>query len=331
MNKRRICALFLVLTLSLAGCGAGTKKTEESSTLNEGAYLEKEADRVSSIFVEGEYPLYYTTESRDSIQEKKVELDFSDTSVEDEVDRILQLLSENGTDTVSVIPDGLKLEYEIQKEDRSYVLRLYMNDIYLRMPPNEAVIFRTGLSKSIFGLGHINRIEYYAPSDERDDPLNYSYADDQVLLNRYDQNFYTDEIMLSLYFANEEETALVEERRKVTLSLTDKLQETVVSELIRGPEEEGHQKLIPEGTQIQSIWIKDEVCYVDLNGIFINRFFKSPQVGELVVYSIVNSISGLLGIQYVQILIDGERVDEYAPGVPINAVLTANPDLVEKE
>ena len=98
----------------------------------------------------------------------------------------------------------------------------------------------------------------------------------------------------------------------------------MVRELIKGPEEEGLSSAIPVGTEINEIMIKDKVCYLDLSAEFQKNHLGGPREEALTIYSIVNSLTELPNIQYVQFLIDGQRVETYKTEVKLGYFLSPN-------
>ncbi len=86
-------------------------------------------------------------------------------------------------------------------------------------------------------------------------------------------------------------------------------------------------KAIPEGTKVNSVSIVAGVCYLDLSKEF------EGSVGEiksdLVVYSIVNSLTGFSNISKVSITIDGQVIDSYRGTVDISKPLSFNGDIIK--
>lgn len=110
---------------------------------------------------------------------------------------------------------------------------------------------------------------------------------------------------LTLYFATD--NAML---KKVTAKteLGDKtLEETVLEALIAGSDDEGTVSVIPSQTKINSVNTVDGTCTVDLSGDFADGNFSGTADRTLAVYSIVNSLSELDGVENVQFLIDGEK------------------------
>ena len=84
---------------------------------------------------------------------------------------------------------------------------------------------------------------------------------------------------------------------------------------------------IPEDTSINSVAIIGDVCYLDLSQEFSETVDGSKS--ELVVYSLVNSVTGLSYINQVYITIDGQVEGSYRGTVDLSKPLSFNKDIIE--
>jgi germination protein M len=110
--------------------------------------------------------------------------------------------------------------------------------------------------------------------------------------------------ILTLYFSNKEGTALVPETREVHYSSNISLEKLVIEQLMEGPKEKGRLATIPSGTKLITISVVDGVCYVNLDEMFLNQ---NQEISEQVVlYSVVDSLTELSTIDKVQISINGD-------------------------
>ena len=154
-------------------------------------------------------------------------------------------------------------------------------------------------------------------------------SDDKVIINQYSRDFYTDEITVTLYFGNADKTALKAETRTLTLTMTDPLPTAIMKALLAGPVEEGMTSVIPQGTMIEDVFIKDSVCYVDLSAEFQKNHLGGEMEETLTIYSIVNSLQDISGIHYVQFLVEGRKLEYYKSYMKIDTFLTGDMTLVE--
>lgn len=110
---------------------------------------------------------------------------------------------------------------------------------------------------------------------------------------------------LTLYFATD--NAML---KKITVKteLGEKSEEeAVVDLLIKGVDDEEMISVIPSETKINSVKTADGTCTVDLSGDFVDGDFSGTADRTLAVYSIVNSLTELDGVENVQFLTDGEK------------------------
>ncbi len=120
------------------------------------------------------------------------------------------------------------------------------------------------------------------------------------------------QVDISLYFADEAATQLVKEKRKITISSESKIEKVVMEELIKGPSNKSKMiSPIPSGTAIKDIEVKDGICYVDFNKEFKANHIGGSNAEMLTLYSIVNTLTELKGIEKVQFLIDGKKQSIY--------------------
>ena len=129
-------------------------------------------------------------------------------------------------------------------------------------------------------------------------------------------------VTLHLYFADEEKQSLVGEYRKISILDTQPIEQYIVTELIRGPKIKGHIRLLPKNADMVSAETTDGTCYVNFK-----KSFSSKVSRELMIYSIVNSLTERRNIDCVQFLVDGKKSD--TGGTPdISAPLYRNESLI---
>ena len=81
------------------------------------------------------------------------------------------------------------------------------------------------------------------------------------------------------------------------------MEKLIMEQLIEGPKKSGMMSTVPSGTKIISVSVVDGVCYVNLSDSFRNQNAEVNE--EIVLYSIVNSLSELPSVSKVQISING--------------------------
>ena len=118
--------------------------------------------------------------------------------------------------------------------------------------------------------------------------------------------------VVTLYFLDPNTYTLKPETRKIDSKLLiDFPYEILINFLIEGPQNENLIKLIPDGTKLINSEIKNNILYLN----FSNEFIKGQNLGkeqeELIVQSIVNTITELTEINKVAILIEGKEANGF--------------------
>lgn len=116
---------------------------------------------------------------------------------------------------------------------------------------------------------------------------------------------------LRLYFSDADGRYLVSEYHTLTLDEDTSPERYVVEELLRGPNNGELMSALPDGTSLISCTTENGVCTVDLSSAFYDNRPATALGERLAVYSIVDSLTALSGIDAVRILVAGEPVDTY--------------------
>jgi len=136
-------------------------------------------------------------------------------------------------------------------------------------------------------------------------------------------------VEVNLYFSDSQAMYLVPEKRKI--SQIPSLARQAVIELIKGPENTDFYLTIPEGTQVNEVYIADDIVYIDLSEeIFKNH--PGGSSGELMtVYSIVNTLTEIPPIKGVQILVGGNEMNSLVGHIDISMPLLRDEDWIKPE
>ena len=205
---------------------------------------------------------------------------------------------------ISLIPSDLKL-VRFSVENSS--LGLYFDSSYQNMDTVSELLFRAGIVRTFCQVEGVESVTFFV--DEK--PLtNSSFAP----LGAQTASDYVDIIenglssqkktTLTLYYANEKGDALVKKIQNVVYESSYSIEKDVINRLIQGPFEDEYFRTLPANLQVISISVKDKICYVNFDSSFLTDALSID--GNLIVYSIVNSLTELPDIQRVQIMVDGD-------------------------
>lgn len=269
------------------------------------------------------YHLYYIDKeaSRLIAEEYEPQTDTAEKMVGEFVETLSKDPEEVGLK--KALPESVTiLNYRL--EDK--LLYISFDSGYMDMGKVREILCRTALVKTFTQIPGVDCISIYI----KDQPLRNSKDQPVGLLTP--DNFIEDlgaelqserkSTELTLYFANEAGDKLVAETRKVTYDSNISIEKAIVEQLIKGPESEGAYRTISEEAKLLSISVKDSICYVNFN----DGFLKTTPEGlkTIAIYSVVNSLSEVSGINKVQITINGKADKAY-----LETIYERNLDMIE--
>lgn len=147
-------------------------------------------------------------------------------------------------------------------------------------------------------------------------PLLTADGAEQGILKESDVVFDADALMqdesnITLYFSDLNAEYLIPEIHQIKVRRGESLEKLVMQALINGPQSSRNGPTVPPETKILSIETKDSVCFVNLSSEFVTRNNVGSTAERLTIFSIVNSLTELSGVDKVQFLIEGEKKDIY--------------------
>jgi len=304
--KKIICLILsLSLLLSLTACGQEGTKANEYKIY----YLDTESSRlVEKNYITG-------VARQDIISVIK--------------DLISQIKNPKDDKILSPIDDGIEIiDYQIKENQ----LSLYFSAGYNNKSGVDEILSRAAIVKTLCQLEEIQYVDFYV----EDQPLVLSGN----TVGLMSENSFVDELNpsdatttkeVALYFATVDGNSLQEIRKEITYNAAEPLAKLLVETLIEGPNALDNvniksRQTIPEGTVLNTITIRDNVCYLDLS-----REFKEQTQGlqaSVIVYSIVNTLCELSNINMVQFTVEGEQEEYYGDLEGFNMPLERNLDLV---
>lgn len=114
--------------------------------------------------------------------------------------------------------------------------------------------------------------------------------------------------IVSIYYNNKETNTLMPEARLIDVKELAKNPYTMLLNLvISEPKSDKLETVIPEGTQIINVEVKQDTAYVNLSSEFIKNHKGGAENEAKTVYAIVNTLTELNEINSVRILIEGEE------------------------
>lgn len=228
------------------------------------------------------------------------------------------------------IPQSIEVKGFTQNDD---LLTIDFSKGYNNLSSSEEVLMRAAIVKTVLQESSISRVSFTVETEplcNKSGSLVGSMTKDSFVENPGKQINTTIETQLKLYFANSDGTGLLEENREVHYSTNISVEKLIVEQLIEGPKKAGRKATIPAETKIISVTVAEGVCYVNLDTSFYNQNAEIKE--EVVLYSIVNSLSELQGINKVQIAVNGDTKGKCRYTYELSKMYEADKSLIgEKE
>lgn len=256
------------------------------------------------------YNLYFANQERNNlvVEQRNIDEDDLDEIAESVMDELLKGPS-NGSNC-AVIPEDTKL---LDLDINAGVATVNFSKAYFPTGDNADTIellARYSVVNTLCDINGINKVKIFIDGVELTNssgvPVGALGKEDILLNGTTSEN--AKEESVTLYFPDKNAVNLVGQERKVLL-IDNSIEKTIVHELIKGPTGDELVSTIPADTKVVSVETKDGICFVNLSSEFITKHTSGSAAESFTVYSIVNSLTELEGVESVQFLIEGKKVD----------------------
>ncbi len=236
-----------------------------------------------------------------------------------------------------------KLEYQVPLSqgitvltanltNRSLVLNLSKD--YKQLSKVMEILTRASLVKSITQIDGIDSVTIHIDGEPLHDSLDKTIGAmtaDMFIDNAGKEISTHEKVTIRLYFANKTGDGLIAVDRSKAYNTNISLDKFVVEELLKGPGDtiQGvYPSLNPE-TKLISTLVKDNTCYVNFDSTFLSRVYEVKT--DVAIYSIVNSLCELPGIDRVQISVDGNTDILFQEVLPLTTVFTRDLNYIQND
>lgn len=300
--KRALIVILLLMAALLTSCSGNDKDAEKSKNEYQIYYIDSKS---SGIVSEGYLPL------GDTKEELVIEL--------------LGVLQREPTNMIykKAIPEGVTImDYRIVDEQ----LILNFDTKYSELKGIPEVLCRATIVKTLCQIPGIDfvllNVNGQPLIDSNGNQIGLMTAEFFIENTGAEINY-----KVTLYFANETGDLLKKTTRNIFYTGSASIEELVINQIINGPTEISLYATVPVGTTLLNVSTKESICYVDLNEKFLE---KLPDISDdVAIYSIVNSLVELPGINKVQFRINGQPAEDFQNtnlGVLFERNLTINED-----
>lgn len=251
---------------------------------------------------------------------------------QEKVKYIVARLKENKSIQVIAMQAGPKMPIE-NTELKERVVAIHFSEEYNTLTPQEKIGMRSSLVYSLADLDFIDGVEFYVG----DTPLKTATGNivgtiypSNINKDVVDPNPATTPYTLSVYFANKE-GKLVKEEHSIRVSNSNSIEKPLLEELIKGPNSDELTRTVPSDMKVKDASTVNGVCQIDLSFDPKSKFFDSNERKELMIYSIVNSLTSIPQIKKVVIFVDGKNDVEFTPDIDFTDTFERSDDYISEE
>ena len=116
---------------------------------------------------------------------------------------------------------------------------------------------------------------------------------------------------IKVYYPDEQGMKLIAVKRTIKADGSNKYTEAMKS-LLQGPKDKGQIAVIPKQAKLKSVKVKGDVAYVDFSQDLVKQFTGGSTGEEMLVGSIVNTLTEFSEIKKVQLLVEGKEIETLA-------------------
>ena len=304
MKKIRLFFLLLLLMTLLAGCS----RTVSWQDLELPPFVDR---LLETLLPEEENPaggiqIYRLSVSSEGSRQDLIRTEslLLSEDITSEIDGVLELFAapSRKADLVCALPEGTTIAGWTQE---SRAVTLEFSPEFLSASPMDQTLASFCAVLTLCELDGVESVTVTAGGQT----LFSNLVPEDALLSDEDTDPYVRQ--LRLYFADSQGRYLVSEYHTLTLDEDSSPERYVVEELLRGPNSSDLKSPIPAGTTLVSCATVDGVCVVNLSSEFYENRSKTALGERLTVYSIVNSLTALSGVDSVNLLVDGQPASPY--------------------
>lgn len=276
---------------------------------------------------EKKYAVYYLNNDKNELVEKRITIDSTEPQViadtliskmekpKKSKDKIVKPVDVN---TPKVVIDGV-------------YAYCYFDNTYNNLSKQREILYRAAIVKELAQIEGVNYVKFYMDGK---DIIN----SDGTIMPVMSLDTFADDSKSSIsdvewatvlfYYTNKSGDSLVTSRQKICFNKNISVEKAVLETLISGALESGCYQTVPSNVKLLSVSRVDGVCYVNLSSEFLTELVNAKS--QVTIYSIVNTLCGIKGIEGVKILVNGNSNVLYRDTISLDTVFVPKKDLVEK-
>lgn len=247
-------------------------------------------------------------------EKQKSDFDESDDIIETLVKKIIK--GPSNAKNVELVSRDTKLN-SVTREKHRVTIDFSRDFLTENKTKNALAVY--GIVKTLSQLPEITEVKVLVEGSDilGPDGNNIGFLSGEDINIEKDQND-TETRYITLYFADEN-GKLERERRKIKITDTQPIEQYILNELIKGPNEENLLAVLSSETSLISVQTIDETCFVNFTSGFVSKNTGNDTKEKFAIYSIVNSLTELEMVKNVQFLVEGKKITEFG-----NTIMSEN-------
>lgn len=177
----------------------------------------------------------------------------------------------------------------------------------------EDLICRGSITMTLTGLSFVDNVHFYIGDEEiltsSGQPIGDMNSENIVVTPEVEPEKSVD-TSVTVYFPDMQGMGLVAEEREVTVTDSKSKQQCIVEELIAGPESSELYSPFPPDTKLLSISVDTTICFVNFSSDLLTKVSGGSTGENMLLYSLVNSLTEDGDVKKVQLQFDGDKVSE---------------------
>lgn len=165
------------------------------------------------------------------------------------------------------------------------------------------------ISRTLLQFDEIQSVRIQVENAFLDGKESLVFTDETLVLQDHGSDMQN--LELSVYFASEDNRYLMRTAQTLNKIELDAIPEYLMQYLIDGPGDTSGYPVIPDGTMLLDISIENSYCIVDFSAEFLTNKPETALQERMTVFSIVNTLTELDGVEAVIILVEGQAVAKY--------------------
>ncbi len=131
----------------------------------------------------------------------------------------------------------------------------------------------------------------------------------------------TQDIDIMVYYADENATGLIGEKRTLCVKQGDNKYLLAVEELLKEPKTKGLVEVFPKKAKVKSVKVENGIATVDFSRELKTGFNGGSTGEELLVDSLVNTLTDFSEIKKVKIIIEGKEIESLSGHMDLSTAL----------